>query len=96
VQGIWITAIVLAIELTAAGYAFAQSGVAGLIDQQQCMFCHTTEGANLAPSFPQIAERCRTVLDAGVMLAKKVRNGGKATLGGHHDAGRGPRRAAFA
>jgi cytochrome c551/c552 len=81
VQGICVSAVVLAIELTAAGYAFAQSGVAGLIDQQHCMFRHTTEGANLAPSFPQIAERYRAVPGAGIMLAKKVRNAGKAHWG---------------
>jgi cytochrome c551/c552 len=78
VQGKWLTAAVLALELAATDDATAQSGVAGLIDQQHCMYCHTTEGANLAPSFPQIAQRYRTVPGPSVMLAKKVRNDGKA------------------
>ncbi|EIM96158.1 putative cytochrome c552 [Paraburkholderia hospita] len=69
------------IELAATDDATAQSDVAGLIDQQHCMYCHTTEGANLAPSFPQIARRDRTVPGASVMLAKKVRNDGKAHCG---------------
>lgn len=52
-----------------------------LIDQQHCMFCHTSDAPFLAPSFHQIAERYRTVPDASVMLEQKLRVGGRAHWG---------------
>ncbi|SOE68410.1 Cytochrome c551/c552 [Burkholderia sp. OK233] len=61
--------------------AVAQSVVAGLIEQQHCMFCHTTDGADLAPSFPKIAQRYRTSPGASVMLEKKLLAGGKPHWG---------------
>jgi cytochrome c551/c552 len=79
-HGAWAAAVVF-LEVAAAGDAFAESGVAGLIDEQHCMFCHTTQGANLAPSFPQIVERYRKVPGAGATLAKKLRVQGKAHWG---------------
>jgi cytochrome c len=74
-------AAVLCVVLTAPAVAFAQFTVTGLIEQQHCMFCHTTDGADLAPSFSQIAQRYRTSAGASVMLEKKLLVGGKAHWG---------------
>jgi cytochrome c551/c552 len=52
-----------------------------LVDQQHCMFCHTTDAPFLAPSFQQIAERYRDKPNASIMLEDKLRRGGKAHWG---------------
>jgi cytochrome c len=52
-----------------------------LVDQQHCMFCHTSDAPFLAPSFHQIAERYRDTPNASVMLEDKLRHGGKAHWG---------------
>ncbi|WP_321937861.1 c-type cytochrome [Paraburkholderia sp. J8-2] len=52
-----------------------------LVDQQHCMFCHTSDAPFLAPSFHQIAERYRDKPNANVMLEDKLRHGGKAHWG---------------
>ncbi|CAE6718018.1 hypothetical protein R75461_07029 [Paraburkholderia nemoris] len=71
----------VALALMVGADARAQSAVAGLIEQQHCMFCHTTEGADLAPSFPRIAQRYRTSPAASAMLEKKLLAGGKPHWG---------------
>jgi cytochrome c len=71
----------LSLVLMVCTDAAAQSAVAGLIEQQHCMFCHTTDGADLAPSFPKIAQRYRTSAGASVMLEKKLLAGGKPHWG---------------
>jgi cytochrome c len=72
----------LVLAATASGAARAQvREPTELIDQQHCMFCHTTDAPFLAPSFHQIAERYRTVPDASTMLEQKLRVGGKAHWG---------------
>ena len=53
----------------------------GLVDQQHCMFCHTSDAPFLAPSFHQIAERYRDKPNASTMLEDKLRHGGKAHWG---------------
>lgn len=52
-----------------------------LVDQQHCMFCHTSDEPFLAPSFHQIAERYRDKPNASTMLEDKLRHGGKAHWG---------------
>jgi len=52
-----------------------------LVDQQHCMFCHTSDAPFLAPSFHQIAERYRNKPNASTMLEDKLRHGGKAHWG---------------
>lgn len=52
-----------------------------LVDQQHCMFCHTSDAPFLAPSFHQIAERYRGKPDADAALEEKLRHGGKAHWG---------------
>ena len=52
-----------------------------LIDQQHCMFCHTTDAPFLAPSFRQIAARYRDQPGAQAMLVQKLRTGGPAHWG---------------
>lgn len=52
-----------------------------LVDQQHCMFCHTSDAPFLAPSFHQIAQRYRDKPDARLMLEDKLRHGGKAHWG---------------
>lgn len=52
-----------------------------LVDQQHCMFCHTSDAPFLAPSFHQIAERYRDMPNAHVMLEEKLRHGGKTHWG---------------
>jgi cytochrome c551/c552 len=52
-----------------------------LVDQQHCMFCHTSDAPFLAPSFHQIAERYRGSPDAAAMLEHKLRAGGQAHWG---------------
>jgi len=52
-----------------------------LVDQQHCMFCHTSDAPFLAPSFHQIAERYRDKPNASIMLENKLRRGGKAHWG---------------
>ena len=71
----------LSLVLMVSTNALAQSAVAGLIEEQHCMICHTTEGADLAPSFPKIAQRYRTSPGASAMLEKKLLAGGKAHWG---------------
>ncbi|MCP3710055.1 cytochrome C [Paraburkholderia sp. CNPSo 3274] len=52
-----------------------------LVDQQHCMFCHTSDAPFLAPSFHQIAERYRDKPNASTLLEDKLRHGGKAHWG---------------
>lgn len=52
-----------------------------LVDQQHCMFCHTSDAPFLAPSFHQIAQRYRDVPGATAMLEQKLRTGGPAHWG---------------
>lgn len=52
-----------------------------LVDQQHCMFCHTSDAPFLAPSFHQIADRYRDVPNATAMLEHKLRLGGRAHWG---------------
>jgi cytochrome c551/c552 len=52
-----------------------------LVDQQHCMFCHTSDAPFLAPAFHQIAERYRDNPDAIRMLEQKLRAGGRAHWG---------------
>jgi cytochrome c551/c552 len=52
-----------------------------LVDQQHCMFCHTSDAPFLAPSFRQIADRYRNVPNATAMLEIKLRKGGRAHWG---------------
>ncbi|MFC0397309.1 c-type cytochrome [Paraburkholderia rhizosphaerae] len=52
-----------------------------LVDQQHCMFCHTSDAPFLAPAFHQIAERYRNVPNANLMLEQKLRAGGRAHWG---------------
>lgn len=40
------------------------------------MSCHTSDGANLAPSFAQIAQRYGNVPGASATLARKLRGDG--------------------
>jgi len=72
-----------AIALLAAPHAaLAQRGEpTGLVDQQHCMFCHTSDAPFLAPSFHQIADRYRDVPNATNMLEDKLRMGGRAHWG---------------
>lgn len=65
-----------------ASSAGAQPGEpSALIDQQHCVFCHTSDAPFLAPSFQQIAQRYRNVPDAAPMLEQKLRTGGRAHWG---------------
>ena len=74
-------AAVLAVSLQAAS-AFAEPPEpTELIDQQHCMFCHTSDAPFLAPSFHQIAERYRDNPNASTILVEKLRHGGKAHWG---------------
>ncbi len=52
-----------------------------LVDQQHCMFCHTSDAPFLAPSFHQIADRYRDTPNATARLEHKVRMGGRAHWG---------------
>jgi len=52
-----------------------------LVDQQHCMFCHTSDAPFLAPSFHQIADRYRDVPNGPAMLENKLRKGGRAHWG---------------
>jgi cytochrome c len=62
--------------------AYAQrSEPTELVDQQHCMFCHTSDAPFLAPAFHQIAERYRNDPDAMRMLEQKLRSGGRAHWG---------------
>jgi cytochrome c len=74
-------AVLLAVSLHATG-ALAQTGEpVELVDQQHCMFCHTSDAPFLAPSFHQIAQRYRDQPNASTMLEEKLRHGGKAHWG---------------
>lgn len=67
-----------------AGAVHAQTKMAeptALLDQQHCLFCHTSNAPFLAPSFHEIADRYRKVPDASVMLEQKLRLGGRAHWG---------------
>jgi cytochrome c len=67
---------------TLTANAFAQlAEPTELVDQQHCMFCHTSDAPFLAPSFHQIAERYRDKPNASTMLEEKLRHGGKAHWG---------------
>ncbi|MCG5076268.1 cytochrome C [Paraburkholderia sp. RG36] len=71
----------MAVSLQAAG-AFAElPEPTDLVDQQHCMFCHTSDAPFLAPSFHQIAEHYRDTPNASTMLEDKLRHGGKAHWG---------------
>ncbi|PFH20645.1 MULTISPECIES: c-type cytochrome [Burkholderia] len=72
----------LALAWLAGGTASAQvREPAALIDQQHCMFCHTSDMPFLAPSFHEIADRYRDTPHAEDILANKLRLGGRAHWG---------------
>jgi cytochrome c len=75
------TASALAVSLHAADALAQLAEPTGLIDQQHCMFCHTSDAPFLAPSFHQIAERYRDKPNASTMLEEKLRHGGRAHWG---------------
>jgi len=77
-----LPAVVSGLVLAASNVAFAQRyEPTELVDQQHCMFCHTSDAPFLAPSFHQIAERYRDKPDATTMLEHKLRLGGRAHWG---------------
>ncbi|OAJ53499.1 cytochrome C [Paraburkholderia ginsengiterrae] len=68
--------------LAASQTAFAQRNEpTELVDQQHCMFCHTSDAPFLAPSFHQIADRYRDQPNATAVLEHKLRMGGRAHWG---------------
>ncbi len=71
----------LAVSMPVAGAVAQPPEPSNLIDQQHCMFCHTSDAPFLAPSFHQIAERYRDTPNASTMLEEKLRHGGKAHWG---------------
>jgi cytochrome c551/c552 len=80
--GALLRAAAIAVIALQAVSAFAQlPEPTELVDQQHCMFCHTTDAPFLAPSFHQIAERYRDAPNASAMLEEKLRHGGKAHWG---------------
>jgi cytochrome c len=78
-----LTLVCIAVcSATICGSARAQrSEPTALVDQQHCMFCHTSDAPFLAPAFHQIAERYRDNPDAIRMLEHKLRVGGRAHWG---------------
>jgi cytochrome c551/c552 len=64
-----------------SGAVHAEPEPTALVDQQHCMFCHTSDAPFLAPSFQQIAERYRNDPNAQFALEHKLRLGGKAHWG---------------
>lgn len=84
-----VSAIMMFVQAAAALAAALHTGAAHaqlpepteLVNQQHCMFCHTTDAPFLAPSFQQIAGRYRDKPDASAMLEQKLRHGGKAHWG---------------
>lgn len=74
-------AVVLAAAAHAGGAHAQLPEPTGLVDQQHCMFCHTSDAPFLAPSFHQIAERYRNTPDASALLEDKLLHGGKAHWG---------------
>ena len=78
----FIQAVTVMAAVLHAGAARAQlPEPTALVNQQHCMFCHTTDAPFLAPSFQQIAERYRDKPNASAMLEQKLRHGGKAHWG---------------
>ncbi len=80
----WSVLLAFTSGLFAAGLDTANARVdepTELVDQQHCMFCHTSDAPFLAPSFRQIADRYRDVPDAKAMLEIKLRKGGRAHWG---------------
>ncbi|MBP0593404.1 c-type cytochrome [Paraburkholderia sp. LEh10] len=80
----WSILLAFTSGLFAAGLNTANARVdepTELVDQQHCMFCHTSDAPFLAPSFRQIADRYRDVPDAKAMLEIKLRKGGRAHWG---------------
>jgi cytochrome c len=67
--------------IAAVAYGQAIREPTELVDQQHCMFCHTSDAPFLAPSFHQIAERYRGAPNATAMLEHKLRVGGRAHWG---------------
>ncbi|WP_321964580.1 c-type cytochrome [Paraburkholderia sp. J7] len=74
-------AAVCAVALYAAAAHAQLAEPTELVDQQHCMFCHTSDAPFLAPSFHQIAERYRNKPNAEVILEDKLRHGGKPHWG---------------
>ncbi|MBN3752334.1 c-type cytochrome [Paraburkholderia sp. Tr-20389] len=80
----WSILIACSAGLFAAGLDAAHARIdepTELVDQQHCMFCHTSDAPFLAPSFRQIADRYRGVPNATAMLEIKLRKGGRAHWG---------------
>ncbi len=80
----WSVLLTCALALSDTGLNTAYARVdepTELVDQQHCMFCHTSDAPFLAPSFHQIADRYRDVPDARAMLEIKLRKGGRAHWG---------------
>ena len=83
-HGRWSISLACASALCVAGPNMAHARPdepTELVDQQHCMFCHTSDAPFLAPSFHQIADRYRDVPDATTMLEIKLRKGGRAHWG---------------
>lgn len=80
-KGLFHAAAVCAVALYAVAAHAQLAEPTELVDQQHCMFCHTSDAPFLAPSFHQIAERYRDKPHADIMLEDKLRHGGKAHWG---------------
>lgn len=81
---LWHAAATAAFALVYAARAAAAEPVAEpteLVNQQHCMFCHTSDRAFLAPAFHDIAGRYRDVPGARAMLVDKLMHGGAAHWG---------------
>jgi cytochrome c len=77
--GLTVAFIALAVALQQPACAHPDAGE--LVDQQHCMFCHTSDAPHLALPFAQIAADYRNVPDARSELAQKVALKGAAHWG---------------
>jgi cytochrome c len=78
---VFLTTAFVAVLMATSGDAFAHPEAGALVDEQHCMFCHNADAPHLAPSFPQIAQRYRTMPGARSALAQKVSLEGSAHWG---------------
>jgi cytochrome c551/c552 len=76
-----LTTALIALLMAKNGDAFARSQAAALVDEQHCMFCHTSGAPHLAPSFPQIAQHYSQVPHASAALEQKLSVEGPAHWG---------------
>lgn len=72
---------VLSFTMPAPAVAADAAKVEALLKQYNCLQCHGTDKKILGPAYKDVAKKYKGQKDAAVVLAKKIKEGGKGVWG---------------